>query len=476
MVLAVICLAQFVFILDVSVVNVALVPLETDLRVDAATLPLVAAVYAATFGGVLLLGGRLADRGRARQVFIAGLTLFAVSSAVCGAAWDPTVLVVGRAAQGAGAGLASPAALALLTTRYAEGPARDRALSVWAAVAAAGGAVGLVLGGLLTTGLGWRSVFFVNVPLVAVIVLAARAVITADRPGGSVSMTGVWSSAALAGGGIVALVLGLSVLQAGQPGAAAVLALGVVLLVVHRLRDRRSPQPLLAPVLIRNRVVVAADIVTAALSAVVLGVNFFLTLSLQGRLGLGPLTTGLAFLPITVVSAVTALGAARLVGRIGPARLLAAGMGSMAVGTVLLAVFATGGYPTVLPGMVLVAAGMGPGFAVGSIAATNGVPAEAQGAAGALLSTATQVGAAIGLAVFSVLAGAADDPIPGDRIGYAAMTVTAVAAGLVALGMRISTRPGRVASLPAHAAGCLPGCAAPSPVEPPVEPEKGLRS
>lgn len=465
--LAVACLAQFVFILDVSVVNVALVPLETDLQVGAATLPLVAAVYAATFGGVLLLGGRLADQGRARTVFVTGLTLFAVSSALCGAAWEPAVLITGRAAQGVGAGLASPAALALLTIRYADGAARDRALAVWAAVAAAGGAVGLVLGGVLTTGFGWRSVFFVNVPLVVLIVLAARRTIAADHARPSRS----WAarvSAFAAGGGVVALVLGLSVLQAGRPIAsvAALLAAGAVFLVVHRLIDRRSDQPLVPAALLGNRVVLAADLVTAALSAVVIGVNFFLALHLQGTLGLGPLTTGLAFLPITAVSAVTALGAGRLVGRVGAGRLLAAALATMAAGTAVLAATSTtagsGGYPAVLPGMVLVAAGMGPGFTVGSIVATSGVPAGQQGAAGALLSTATQAGAAIGLALFSVLAAVPADRADGDRVGYLAMTLTAGLAAVLAFVVArtpVSERAD-VTPLPAHAASCLPGCAA----------------
>lgn len=473
MLLVVVCLAQFVFILDVSVVNVALVPLRTDLGVGDATLPLVAAVYAATFGGVLLLGGRLADRDRTRTVFVTGLIVFAVSSALCGAAWDPGALVTGRAAQGIGAGLASPAALALLTVRYAEGAARDRALAVWAAVAAAGGAVGLVLGGALTTGLGWRSVFFVNVPLVAVIVAAALRVIPADRnpqPAGR----SAWASAACAGGGMVAVVLGLSMAPEHRSVATvgALLLAGAVLVVVHRVVDRRSAQPLIPAALLRNRVVLAADAVTAALSAVVLGVNFFLAVQLQGRLGLGPMTTGLAFLPITAVSAATALAAARLVGRLGAGRLLALALSVMAIGAALLSV-AGDGYWAVLPGMVLVAAGMGPGFTVGSIAATGGVPAQQQGAAGALLSTATQIGAAVGLAVFGVLAALPADPADGARLAYLAMTLTAALAALLAVTVLRTPqlRRSAVTPVPAHAASCLPGCATPDRVLRP----RGLR-
>ncbi len=180
LVLSALCAAQFVMILDVSVVNVALVPLAADLGAAPGDLQLVASAYAATFGGLLLIGGRLADAGHRRSVFLAGLVLFAAASTLCGAAWSVQVLVTGRALQGVGASMASPAALSLLTTVFVEGRERNRALGTWAAVAAAGGAAGLVVGGVLTDTLGWRTVFLVNVPIILSTVRLSLRVIPRD--------------------------------------------------------------------------------------------------------------------------------------------------------------------------------------------------------------------------------------------------------------------------------------------------------
>ena len=458
-VLAVLCVAQFVLILDVAVVNVALVPLAGDLGVAADGLQVVASAYAACFGGALLLGGRLADSGRRRTTFLVGLVLFAVASLVCGGAGTVAVLVAGRAAQGLGAALASPAALSLLTTTFA-GAARDRALGTWAAVAAAGGAAGLLAGGILTDLAGWRSVFLVNPPIIAAVVLVGRRLLPADRPvsAGARIPVGPGFAAACA---VVLLVGALGVLEAdGPPGvAAAALAGAVVAAAAFALLDRRAAQPLLPPDLLRSRSVLAANGVTALMSAVVLGVNFFLAVHLQGRLGLGPVATGLAFLPITAVSAASATAAARLVARRGPRALLVAGMVAMTAGCGLLATLpADGGYLTaVLPGMVLVAAGMGPGFAVGAIAATSGVVQTEQGAAAALLSSSTQVGAAVGVALLGVLAAAASDPAAGTRTAFLAMAVAAAVAAACALAL-----PARVAAhpplAPTHDAVRRPGC------------------
>jgi len=326
-VLAVLCVAQFVLILDVAVVNVALVPLAGDLGVAADGLQVVASAYAACFGGVLLLGGRLADGGRRRRTFLAALVLFGVASLVCGAAGSVAVLVAGRAAQGLGAALASPAALSLLTTTFA-GAARDRALGTWAAVATAGGAAGLLAGGILTDLAGWRSVFLVNPPIIAAVVLVGLRLLAADRPAAAAPRIPVGPGLAAACA-VVLLVGGLGVLEADGPSGLAVAALtgAVVAGTAFALLDRRAAHPLLPPDLLRSRSVLAANGVTALMSAVVLGVNFFLAVHLQGRLGLGPVATGLAFLPITAVSAVSATAAALLVARRGPRPLLVAGMG-----------------------------------------------------------------------------------------------------------------------------------------------------
>ena len=465
--LAILCAAQFVLILDVAVVNVALVPIARDLAADPEELQLVASVYAATFGGGLLLGGRIADGGRRRGAFLAGLLVFAVASALCGLAWSEPALIAGRALQGLGAALASPAALSLLTTTFREGAQRDRALGVWASVAAAGGAAGLLLGGLLTDAFGWRTVFAVNIPIIAVVVVATLRVVPADRRSPDAPLLPIGSGVSV-GATVVLLVAGLGLIEGGQPIGAAVAVLGAAALVfgLHRFLDGRAASPLVPRDLLRSRSVLAANGVMVAMSAVVLGVNFFLAVHLQDRLGFGPVLTGLAFLPITLVSAVTATLAARVVGRSGSRTLLVAGMAAMALGCLLLARLpADGGYLLeVLPGMVLVAAGMGPGFAVGAIAATNGVVAVQQGAAAALLSTATQVGAAVGLAVLGVLAASTSDAASGTRIAFVAMTVASVLALLSALALpRVQHPPSAAQGHPqqilAQAAGCLPGCA-----------------
>ena len=471
LVLSALCAAQFVVILDVSVVNVALVPLAADLGAAPGDLQLVASAYAATFGGLLLIGGRLADAGHRRSVFLAGLVLFAAASTLCGAAWSVQVLVTGRALQGVGASMASPAALSLLTTVFVEGRERNRALGTWAAVAAAGGAAGLVVGGVLTDTLGWRTVFLVNVPIIlSTVGLSLRVIPRDPRPAGPQRLV-VSPWAALTGFAALAVLLaGLSGVEGGWPtnqvltalAAAGALALGFV------VADGRSSAPLLPGWLVRRRAVLAANAVTLTMSAVVLGVNFFLAVHLQQRLGLSPVQTGLAFLPITVASACTAMGSARLVQRTGPRPLLVVGMVSISLGALWLSRLPDQGLyaSAVLPGMLLVAAGMGPGFAVGSIAATSGVPSTQQGAAAALLSASTQVGAAIGLAGLGVLAGGQGGGGAGARAAFAAMTVLGLAAAAAAAGLPGRARDGEIeiavgphaVHLPAQAAGCLPGC------------------
>lgn len=461
--LGVLCAAQFVFILDVAVVNVALVPLALDLQAEPDRLQLVASCYAATFGGLLLVGGRVADgRGR-RRTFTGGLVVFAVASAVCAVAVSVPVLLAGRALQGAGAAFASPAALSLLTTVFAEGPARSRALGTWAAVAAGGGAAGLVLGGVLTASTGWRTVFLVNLPVIAAIVVMGLRVLPPGVPAvphGPQVRAAVSSVAA-----VVLLVGGLGVLEAGGSVLlAAVLVVVAAAAAATFLRADRGPGALLPVELRRSRSVLTANAVSALMSVAVIGVNFFLAVHLQQRLGLSAVLTGLAFLPITAVSAVTSVVAARVAAARGVRAPLVAGMLAVVAGCLLLAWLPDDGayLAAVLPGMVLVAAGMGPGFAVGSIVATTGVTPAQQGAAAALLSTSTQVGAAVGLGVLGVLSATAPDAPAGARLAFAAMAAAAALAALLA-----TTLPGRLnrtpvpmpPAVPAHAAGCLAGYA-----------------
>jgi MFS family permease len=293
-------------------------------------------------------------------------------------------------------------------------------------------------------------------------------VLPGDRPtasGPAVRLTTAASSCGM----VVALLGGLAAVESGGHPVAALASFTIAggCLVVFVAGDRRATAPLLPGRLLRRRPVLAANLATLLMSAVVLGMNFFLAVHLQQQLGLPPVVTGLAFLPITVVSAAAAMLAARSVARTGPRPLLVGGLLAMAAGCLLLAGLPVDGtYATsVLPGMLLIAAGMGPGFAVGTIAATTGVPASEQGAAAALLSASTQVGAAVGLAVLGVAAAQhATMPGGGTRAAFAVMCGLAVAAAAAAA--FLPPRAPRVAAphpaptlLPAQAASCLPACA-----------------
>lgn len=355
--------------------------------------------------------------------------------------------MVARAAQGVGGALVSPAALSLLTTLFAEGPARNRALAVWSALAAGGGAAGLLLGGVLTDLAGWRWVFFVHVPVgVAVVVAALRLLPAGERQRGRVDMAGAVAGTA----GLMALVYGLS------GGGAALLLVGAVLLAAFVAIERRAAEPLVPFSLFRLRSLVGANLATFFLSAVILGANFFLTLHFQGVRGYSPLVTGLAFLPLTVASALASGVAARLVSRLGARELLLAGMAALAAGSLLLSRLSPGGsfLVGVLPGMLLVAVGLGVGFTVGTLAATAGVEARQQGAASGVFNTSQQVGAGIGLAVLAAVAGA-----DGFRVAFLAMAGCALA-GALAVAALIREIPAATGAVPAggtaHTVQCLP--------------------
>jgi len=302
----------------------------------------------------------------------------------------------------------SPAALSLLTTIFPEGRARDQALGVWSALAAGGGAAGLLLGGVLTGLVSWRWVFLVNVPVGALVLVFSPRALPAGRPvgGGRIDAAG----AVAATGGLVALVYGLD--RGGQEGfgtgsVIALLAAAAILLAAFVAIERRAREPLLPFGLFRRPTLAGANLATLLLSAVILGVNYFLTLYFQQVLAYSPVETGLAFLPMTLVAALASGVAARLVGRAGARGLLAVGMVALCAGAALLGQIAPrDGYLGALPGMLLVAVGLGLGFTVGILAATAGVDARQQGVASGIVGTSQQVGGAIGLAVLTAVAGA----------------------------------------------------------------------
>lgn len=463
-VLAVLGLAQFMLVLDISVTNVALASIRTDLGFVVADLHWTITAYTLVLGSLLIFFGRAGDLWGRRRLFLVGVAVFTLASLACGLAQRPWHLIVARVVQGLGAAMMSPAALSLLTTAFAEGPARNRALGVWGAIAAGGAAGGMIIGGVLTDVLGWRWAFLINVPVgLAVIAVAPR--IVAESRSTHRRRPDATSALSLTAG-LVALVYGLTRIDDGDGPAAAIGWLGaaVVLLVVFTLAQRRSPEPLIDPALLGNRSVAAANAFSLLSTAVVVAQSFFIALYLREVLGYTPLRTGLALVPVTGVVLVVAAAVPRVLPRLGIRTVLIGAAVILAAGMALHArTPADGGYlPDVLPALLVTAAGLGLGMVAATIAATSGVPTDQQGLASGLLNTAQQLGGALGLATLATLAAARTDDLlllgdtppaalaGGFRLGFAAAAAVALlAAALVAAGLR-HPAPGRSPTGPAH--------------------------
>jgi len=396
-------------ILDIAIVNVALPSMQRTLSLSAENIQWVVSGYALTFGGFLMLGGRLADVVGRRRMFVTGLVLFIGASMLGGFSQSGGMLIAARVIQGFAGALVSPAALSLLTTTFKEGPERNRALGIWSAMAAGGASAGLILGGLLTQELSWRFTLFVNVPLgLAAVVLspvlpadAARqeANLSLDIPG-AVSLTS----------GILALAYGVT--EATGQGFASTkvliaLALSAALLIAFIVLEKRSSQPLVPGRMLRLRSVVAGNSVAALVSVVMIGAVFFNSLYLQEILGYSPIQAGLAWLPQTVLIMVVSSIGARIATKLGERTLIALGTLVLAAGMLLfLRTAPESDYVTVLiPAMLVTGIGVGLTFVSVTMAATAGVPDRDQGTASGLIGTAQQVGTAVGLAILVNIAG-----------------------------------------------------------------------
>ncbi|GAB2941168.1 DHA2 family efflux MFS transporter permease subunit [Micromonospora polyrhachis] len=409
-VLVLLCLAQFVVILDVTVVNVALPRMAADLGLDRSALTWVVTAYTLCFGGLMMLGGRLADLLGRRQMFLIGLLAFTAASLVAGLAHSGTLLVAARVAQGVGAALLSPAALSILTTTY-QGPQRHRALGVWGAIGGGGAAAGVLVGGLLVSGPGWEWIFFVNVPVgVVVAALVPRMVPATPRHQGRLDVPGALLATAASG----ALIYGL--VRAGDVGWTAgttllPIIMGVALYAVFAIVEHRVPAPLVQLRLFRQRPMVAGSVVMLAASGLLISGFFLNSLLLQRLLGLSALRTGLVFLPVAIATIIGAHLAGHLIGRIGPRPLAAVGFATAAVGLVLLTRVAPGGnaWTDVLPGFVLTAAGLGTGFITATVTAMSRVDPHHAGMASGTINTAHELGATLGVAIVSTIAGASID-------------------------------------------------------------------
>jgi len=398
-------------ILDVSVVNVALPSIREGLHFSTTGLQWVVNAYTLTFAGFLMLGGRCADLLGRRRVFLFGTALFALASLLCALANTRGLLIGARALQGFGGAVLSPATLSIVTSSFAAGPARNRAIGIWGAMGALGGSSGALFGGLLTQGLGWPSIFAVNVPLgIAVVVLGLR-VIPASRPEVETRHFDV-AGAVLITASLVGLTFGIvrtDTLGWGSPGVLAPLALGVALLASFVLVEARFAQAPLVPLsALRVGELRIANLVVILLYAAFFPVWFFLTLYLQQVLHYDAIEAGLSFLPMTLSIFAASTVAPRAVARFGPRAVIGAGMlcatGGMGL---LIGVGPHGSYlPTVLPGAMLSAIGMGFSLVPSTIVAMQSLPASQSGLGSGLLNTSRLMGGALGLAVLSTIAAA----------------------------------------------------------------------
>jgi EmrB/QacA subfamily drug resistance transporter len=407
--LLLICLAQFMVILDVSIVNVALPSIQNGLGFSTSGLQWVVNAYTLTFAGFLLLGGRASDLLGRRQVFIAGTALFAAASLVCALATSSEILVGARAVQGIGGAIISAAGLAILTTSYAEGRERNRALGIWGAMAGLGGTSGVLAGGILTQTLGWRAIFLVNVPIGLAVIAFGRGLIPEGRGSAKHGHFDL-SGALLVTGGMVALTYGIvrsDVLGWGSLGVLAPLIGGLAMLGLFALVEGKLAQaPLMPLAIFRLPLLRYANLIVLLLFSAVFAMWFFLALYLHEALHHDALETGIAFLPMTLAVAITATRAPSLVQRFGPRAVLTAGMLSAAVGLALLTrIQPDGDYLTqVLPGGVLAAIGLGGSLVPATIVAVQGVPNAQSGLASGLINTSRLTGGALGLAALTTLA------------------------------------------------------------------------
>jgi EmrB/QacA subfamily drug resistance transporter len=408
-VLLLVCLAQFMVILDVSIVNVALPSIRSGLGFSTTGLQWVVNAYTITFGGFLMLGGRAADLLGRRRVFLAGTALFSIASLLCALASSRGLLLSARALQGLGGAVISPASLSILTTSFTEGAARNRALGAWGAMAGLGGACGVLLGGLLTQGLGWPAIFLINVPVGAAVIVASLRVVPESRREGMDRHFDV-AGAVLVTAGLMVAVYGIVRAESlgwGAPGVLGALALAALLLALFALVEGRfASAPLMPLAILRMPRLRAANLVIALLYSAVFAMWFFLTLYMQQVLHYSAVRAGLSFLPMTLSIVALSTIAPRLVERFGVRPVLVAGMLSAAGGLALLTGVRPGGsyLTTVLPGGVLGAAGLGLSLVPATIAAVQGVTTAQSGLASGLLNTSRLAGGALGLAVLSTIA------------------------------------------------------------------------
>ena len=408
LVLALVCLAQFMVVLDATIVNVALPTMQKDLHFSPGSLQWVINSYTLVFGGFLLLGGRASDLFGRKRLFLAGIVVFTAASVLDGLAPSSGFLIAARALQGFGAALVSPAALSIVTTTFPEGRERTRAMGIWAAIAVGGGAVGLLLGGILTEYASWRWIFFVNIPVgLLTFIFATRFVPESRHPERrGFDLLGAFSVTA----GLIVLVYAIVKVQAYgwiSGRTIGLLAVAVALLGLFVITELRAAHPLVRLSIFRIRSLTAANTAMLAVGGGIFAIFFFATLYVQEILHLSPVQAGLGFLPLTAAIIAASGIAQQIIGRrLNVIVVAIVGMSVAGIGLVLLSrVSADGSYLTdVLPGLVVMGLGLGLTFVPLTLIGTTNVAADDAGLASGLFNTSQQVGGALGLAILSTIA------------------------------------------------------------------------
>jgi EmrB/QacA subfamily drug resistance transporter len=450
-VLVLVCIAQFMVVLDATITNVALPSIQTGLDFSPTSLQWVVNAYTLAFGGFLLLGGRAADFVGRRRLFVIGIVVFTIASLICGLSESSTVLIAARALQGLGAAMVSPAALSIVTTTFREGPERTKALSVWAAIAVGGAAIGLLLGGVLTEYLSWEWVFFVNVPVGIVAILLSLRFIPESRQAETKGIDVLGAVSVTAGLTLLVYTIvktqdygWLSVETIGMAiGAAALLTAFVII-------ELRSKAPLVRLGIFRQRALTGANLAMLAVTGGMFAVFYFASLYVQQTLDFTPVQAGLAFLPLTAGIILFSFIAQQAIGRVGVLPVALTGMFVAAIGLLLLSrIPVDGGYAgDVLPGILVMSAGLGLTFVPMTLIATTGVSDADAGLASGLFNSSQQIGGALGLAILSTVAASTTaDALPSGTPSPAAQSSAlvdgfqaafAVGAGLMLVGVLIT--------------------------------------
>jgi EmrB/QacA subfamily drug resistance transporter len=413
--LILLCFAQFIVVLDASIVNVALPSIGEALDFSQENLAWVVNAYVLTFGGFLLLGGRLADLLGRRRVFISGLLLVAAASLAAGFAANEGQLIAARAAQGLGAAIISPSALSIVTNTFSDGAERNKALGAWGAISGAAGAAGVLLGGILTDGPGWEWVLWINVPVALVVAALAPRLILESR---SESATRHFDTA-----GAVSVTAGLSLLVYaivdandagwGSTQTLGLLALSAALLAAFIAIELRSQAPLVPFRIFRLRTLTGANTVGLLVGGSLFSMFFFITLYMQQVLGYSPIEAGLSYLPLALMIFVASGVAAQLVTRVGFKPVMAIGMALIAAALLWFSQVSVGGgfVSDILGPSLLAAAGLGFAFVTTTIAAVSGIREQESGLASGLINTSQQIGGALGLAVLATIANSRTDDV-----------------------------------------------------------------